>query len=368
MLRILHTEWSDGWGGQERRIVSEMEGMRRRGHHVLLVTRSHCRIRKEAEQRGIPVTTLDMRGKFDIRAIRALARLLKREAIQVVDTHSGIDSWVGALAAKLAGTPVLVRTRHLNIPLKRSWLNFVHYLPDALVTCGEAMRRQLVENCGFPAEELANIPTGIDFGRFKASKSRDNLRQELGLAPDIQVALMVGVIRGVKRHEVALRAFHAFSQSHPEAMLLLAGEGPMRPDMERLAAELGITDKVRFLGHREDVPDLMAAADLLLLTSRSEGVPQAVTQAMGMGLPVVATAVGGVPELVIHERTGLLVPPEDPTAVAQAMLRLAEDPELAARLGEAGRRHAQAEFSLDAMLDKTEHLFQALLAKKGVVQ
>lgn len=364
MLRILHTEWSDGWGGQERRVVSEMEGMLRRGHHVLLVTRPHCRIRNEAEQRGIPVVAMDMRGKFDFRAIRALARLLKQEAIQVVDTHSGIDSWVGALAAKLAGTPVLVRTRHLNIPLKRSWLNFVHYLPDALVTCGEAMRRQLVENCGFPAEGLANIPTGIDFSRFQPTKSREVMRRELGLAPDAWAVLMVGIIRGVKRHEVALRAFQAVAETRPNAMLFLAGEGPMRPDMERLAAELDISDKVHFLGHREDVPDLMAASDLLLLTSRSEGVPQAVTQALGMGLPVVATAVGGVPELVIHEKTGLLVPPENPQAVAEAMMRLMDDPQLTIRLEQEGRRHALSEFSLDAMLDKTERLFESLLAQK----
>lgn len=364
-LRILHTEWSDGWGGQERRIVSEMEGMMKRGHHVVLATRSTCRILEEAQRRNIPVLPMAMKGKFDLGAIRQLARYLKAERIQVVNTHSGIDSWVGALAAKLAGTPVLVRTRHLNIPLKRAWHNFVHFLPDSLVTCGETMSRHLEEGCGFPAEQLTSIPTGIDFSRFTPLHTRQETRQSLGIPEEDFLVLMVGVIRSVKRHEIALRAFGRFLERHPSAHLVLAGEGPMQERMEQLATELAIAERVHFLGHREDVPDLLGAADLVLLTSRSEGVPQAVTQALGLGVPVVATAVGGVPELVIHERTGLLVPPEDPQAAAEAMARLADDPALAARLGEEGRRHVMAEFSLDAMLDKTERLYHALLEKKG---
>ena len=139
----------------------------------------------------------------------------------------------------------------------------------------------------------------------------------------------------------------------------------MQERMKQLAADLAIADRMSFLGHREDVPDLLKTADLMLLTSSSEGVPQAITQALGLGVPVVATAVGGVPELVIHEHTGLLVPPEDPLAVAEAMARLADDLALATRLGEEGRRHVMAKFSLDAMLDKTEHLYRALLDKKG---
>jgi glycosyltransferase involved in cell wall biosynthesis len=360
-LRILHTEWSDGWGGQERRIISEMAGMARRGHHVVLATRPQCRIAAEAAKIGIPVLLLPMRNKADLASIIPLARYLSREGIQVVNTHSGVDSWIGAFAAKLARTPALVRTRHLNIPLKRNWVNFVHYMANRIVSCGQTMKSQLVEGCGFPPEQVISIPTGIDFARFTPARPRSQVRQELGIAEDEFAVLMVGVIRSVKRHEIALRAFQAFLEKHPAAQLLLAGDGPMRERMVELAAELGIAGKARFLGHREDVPDLMAAADLLLLTSRSEGVPQAVTQALGLGLPVVATAVGGVPELIIHERTGLLVPPEDPHAAAEAMLRVADDAQLAARLGGAGRRHALAEFSLDAMLDNTEALLNALV-------
>lgn len=258
-LRILHTEWSDGWGGQERRIASEMTGLARRGHHVVPAPRPRRKTAAKAAESGMPVLFLPMGGKPDLRSILPLARHLRREAIQVVNT-----------------------------------------------------------------------PTGIAFDRFSPSHSRENVRQALNVPAGAFLVLMVGVIRSVKRHEVALRAFRLFLGRHPAACLVLAGEGPMEEQTKQLSAELGLGERARFLGHREDVPDLMAAADVLLLTSRSEGVPQAVTQALGLGVPVVATAAGGVPERVIHERTGLLVPPENPEAVAAALSRIADDPAEAA--------------------------------------
>ncbi|PIV72222.1 MAG: hypothetical protein COW56_10360 [Rhodocyclales bacterium CG17_big_fil_post_rev_8_21_14_2_50_68_7] len=359
--RILHTEWSDGWGGQERRIVTEMEGMKARGHGVLLATRPQARIAEEARARGIGVETLPFAGKLHLSTIAGLVRLIRREGIGIVDTHSGIDSWCGGLAAGWAGA-ALVRTRHLNIPLRRNPFNFVHYLPDRVVACGEQMRRTLVEDCGFPARKVVSIPTGIAFGSFRAGTDRATLRARIGLAEGDWMVLMVGILRSVKRHELAFEALARLRDELPAMRLVLAGDGPCREALREHASTSGVADRVIFLGHREDVPDLLAASDALLLSSRSEGVPQAVTQALGCGLPVVATRVGGVPELVIHERTGLLAQPGDAAGIAEALLRLARDPVLALRLGTAGREHVQRHFSLDAMLDATERLFDEIAA------
>lgn len=357
---ILHTEWSDGWGGQERRIFTEMLGMRQRGHRLILAARPTCALARQAAAAGIPVEFVPFAGKFHWPSIAQLRRLIQREGVQVVNTHSGIDSWVGAFAARLAGVK-LVRTRHLNLPLHRTWYNFVHFMAHRIVTCGEAMRRTLIETHGFPPEQLVSIPTGIDFSTFVPKRERAAVRAELGIAPEAFMVLMAAVIRGVKRHEVAIRAFAQFRQARPDAKLVLAGDGPMRIDMERLCAELKVTDAVLFLGHRDDVPDLMQAADALVLTSDSEGVPQAVTQALGLGVPVVATAVGGVPELVIDGQTGLLAPKERPDCVAEGLARLAADPALAARLGAQARQHAQGHYSLTAMLDATEQVYAQAL-------
>ena len=359
---ILHTEWSDGWGGQERRILSEMTGMAERGHRLILATRAHAQLAGKSRAAGIEVVELPFAGKFDLSTILPLARLIRQESVDIVSTHSGIDSWVGAFAARLSGAR-LVRTRHLNLPLKRHWYNFVHFMAHRIVSCGEMMRRNLVDNCGFPAAQIVSIPTGIDFGRFVAAQPREAMRQALGLDAQDFVVLMVGVIRAVKRHEVALRAFAKFLESTPQAVLLLAGEGPMIGDMQALAQSLGIAGRVHFLGHRDDVPDLFAAADCALLTSRSEGVPQAVTQGLGCGLPTVATRVGGVPELIEDGQTGLLVESGDIDGVAAALARIAGDPALARRLGDAGREHVYRHFSREAMLDATEQLYEALFAK-----
>lgn len=345
--------------------MSDLTGMAGRGHEVFLAARPHGRIAREARSKGFPVLHLPMRHNLDWVSIARLARFLRRERIDVVNTHSGVDSWIGGIAARLARRPVLVRTRHLHLPLHRHWLNFVHYLPERIVSCGETMRELLVRECRFPEAQVVSIPTGVDFSRFAPARGREAVRRELALPEDAFVILMVGVIRAVKRHEVALRAVQSLARRIENARLVIAGDGPMSGDMQRLARELGIAGGVSFLGHRDDVADLMGAADCLLLTSRSEGVPQAVTQALGLGLPVVATAVGGVPELVGHESGGLLVPPEDPEAAAAAIERLARDPELARKLARRGREHVLARYSLEAMLERTEREYAALLEAKG---
>lgn len=360
-MRILHTEWSDGFGGQERRILAEMKGMRARGHDIWLATREGAQLRVAAETAGIPTLILPLRGAADLASAARLARELRRLRIDVVNTHSGVDSWVGGIAARWARSPVLLRTRHLNNPLRRGWTNFVHYLPDRIVACGEAVRARLVEECGFPAAQVVSIPTGIDFAGFRPTRDRATVRAGLGLGEDDELLLMVGVLRGVKRHLLALDALQRLADARPRLQLILAGDGPMRDELGARADALGLAGRVHFIGHRDDVPDLLGAADALLLSSRSEGVPQAVTQALGLGLPVVATRVGGVPELIRDEDTGLLVPPEDAEAMAAALERVFADPDWARSLGERGRAHVHAHFSLDAMLDATERLCDDLL-------
>lgn len=360
-MRILHTEWSDGFGGQERRILAEMTGMQARGHEVWLATRDQTQLRVAAEAAGIPTLILPLRGAADLASSASLARQLRKHRIDVVNTHSGVDSWVGGIAARWAGTPVLLRTRHLNNPLRRGWTNFVHYLPNRIIACGDAVRVRLIDECGFPASQIVSIPTGIDFTHFRPQRSRSEVRAEFGLADEDEVLLMVGVLRGVKRHLLALEAFAQLVRTRSRLRLVLAGDGPMWGEITAYAATLGIDRQLLLLGHRDDIPDLMTASDALLLSSRSEGVPQAVTQALGLGLPVVATAVGGVPELIHHEETGLLVPAEDADAMATALDRLLEDPLWARTLGQHGQAHVHAHFSLNAMLDATEHLCDDLL-------
>jgi glycosyltransferase involved in cell wall biosynthesis len=196
-----------------------------------------------------------------------------------------------------------------------------------------------------------------------ASRSRAEVRAALGLRETEVVAVHVARVVPLKAHDVILRATAVLAEQRTPIVVLFVGDGPARTDMEGLAAKLGLAGRVRFLGHRDDVPDLLGAADLFLLPSRAEGLPVAVLEAMAKSLPVVATPVGGVPEVCAHEREALFVPVDNPTMLADAMAELVRDPLLRARLGAAGRVRAMAEFSFEGMVARYEDLYRRVLAR-----
>lgn len=357
---VIHTEWSDGFGGQERRILSEMAGMQARGHRQLLVTRPHARIAEAARALDIPTVTAPFSSRIDLRTIALIAHYVRTEKYQFINTHSGIDAWVGSFAARWSGAR-LVRTRHLDLPLKRSWHNFIHDWNDAIIACGSGMRQRLVEGCGFPPDKVFSIPTGINFEALKPDRSISEIRQSLHVAEHEFLILMLGILRDGKRHDIALQAFAALVAEGRPVRLVIAGDGPVRQRVEKFAADLGVSSHIQFLGDRTDVANLFSCADCALLTSESEGVPQAVTQGMGLGVATIATRVGGVPELISDEQSGLLIPAHDVAAAAGALRILMDDPDLRQRLGRAGQQHVLKHFSLPGMLDATEALYERLL-------
>jgi|Deesub1362A_J573_1020465.scaffolds.fasta_scaffold00173_30 glycosyltransferase involved in cell wall biosynthesis len=363
-MRILHTEWSDDMGGQEKRVLAEMVGLRRRGHYVAIACRGHAKIRAEAEGLGIKTHILPFRRPYDIESIFRLIRLIQRERFEIVNTHSGVDSWVGGLSARLARAPVLVRTRHLNIPLRRNPLNFIHYLPDMYITCGDDMRMRLIKDCGFPEDRVISIPTGVDREFFEVR--RDKRRAvRYGLSKDSPVIVNVGILRSVKGHEVTFRAVRTVIERVPDARFLIVGDGPARERLERMVDDLDIRKYVIFTGFVRDITEIYSLSDIAILSSWSEGLPQSLTQAMAAGVPVVATAVGGVPEVVIHEQTGLLVEAGDSQGLARGVIKLLEDPGLCRRLAEKAKQHVMDRYTMDHMIESIEALYIELLKRKG---
>src|SRR5208283_5419392 len=200
-MRILHTEWSDALGGQEKRILAECSGLIERGHYAAIACREVARIREEAQKKSIDVITFPFKSTSDVETIAGLVRHIKGNAYDIVNTHSGKDSWVGGIAAKLARVPVLVRTRHLDIPLRRNIFNFIHYLPDIYISCGENMRNTLVAGCGFPSDKVVNISTGVS-DNFFTVKRNPMLKKKFGFEEDAFVIANVGIFRRVKAHQV----------------------------------------------------------------------------------------------------------------------------------------------------------------------
>lgn len=362
-MRILHTEWSDDLGGQEKRVLSEAAGLSERKHYVAIMCREHAKIKAEAVKQGIDVYTLPLRKPYDIASMIKLSAFLKAHRFDIVNTHSGVDAWIGGIASKIAGVPVLVRTRHLNIPLKRSLWNFIHYLPDMYITCGEDMRETLINQCGFPADTVISIPTGVQ-PEFFGIRRNPEAKCTYGLDRNAIVIANVGILRSVKGHEITLKAVRTVVGAFPDAKFLIVGDGPRRKALESLVSDLNISSHILFTGFIKNIPEIYAFTDVAVLSSWSEGLPQSVLQAMAAGVPVVVTNVGGVPEVVIHEKTGILVDPGDHEALAQGIIKILKNPLLSTRLAENAKSLVMKEHSVTHMLDKIESLYKDMLKRK----
>jgi glycosyltransferase involved in cell wall biosynthesis len=356
-LQIVHTESSLGWGGQEIRILSESQGLLRRGHDVKLLCAPQSRIRAEAANWGVPVVPLPIERKLPV-GLGALHQWFAANQSDIVNTHSSTDSWLAALALLAHGRPVrIVRTRHISAPVPRGPLSRWLYMRAAarVVTTGEALKRELVERNGFRATRIESVPTGIDAGRFRPGE-RAASRAKFGLPQDKTLVGIVATLRSWKGHALLL---DAMTQLPAHIELVIVGDGPQREALERKIAQLDLRGRVRMQGQQADVLPWLRALDIFALPSyANEGVPQALIQAMLVELPCVTTAIGGIPELADHERTALVVPARDAGALAAAIERLAGNEGLRRELGETARKHCVEGYSYERMLDRMENIFR----------
>ena len=361
MLTVLHSESSTGWGGQENRTLNEARQMARLGVRVLLLTRPGAELGKRAAAEGFPVHEAAMRSNADLATIVGVARLIQREQVDIVNTHSGRDSFLVGAAGRLAPRrPRIVRTRHLALPITTT----IGYslLPHHVVTVSRHVRAMLVER-GVPDARISAIPTGVDLSRFDGAAGAA-LREELGIAAGRPVIGTVAILRKKKGHAFLLEAIPQVLAEFPAALFLFAGDGPQRANIERRVGELGLGDNVRLLGLRRDLPNVLAGIDLFVLPTLQEALGTSFIEAMAMGRPVVGSAVDGVPEVVRHGVNGLLVPPAEPAALAAAIIDLLRDPQRCAALGEAGRRIARDEYSVEVMGEAMLALYRRLMTAR----
>jgi glycosyltransferase involved in cell wall biosynthesis len=312
----------------------------------------------------------------DLLAVFRLARIFRDKGADLVHTHSSKAGIAGRLAARLAGVPAVVHTvhgwsfndtqpawrRNLYILLERLAARYT----DMLVTVSGNDRKAGIARRIGDEDSYRVIRSGIDIGSFRTpDRPAETVRRELGYGPD---DILVGMIGNLKPQKGPLDFVRAAAEAHRRdrrIKFLLAGDGPLRAEAEALAKELEAADAIRLLGWRNDVVDLLHAVDIFLLTSLFEGLPRAVLQAMASGTPVIATAVDGTPEVVEHRLTGLLVPPGEPKAAAEAVLRMAGDESLRHRLVEAARKRLGSEFEIHGMVRNLDDLYLSLLEGDG---
>jgi glycosyltransferase involved in cell wall biosynthesis len=315
---------------------------------------------------GCPVVAFGRRQGLDLGLPRRMSRVIAARRLDVLHAHQYTPFFYGAIAGRLSGiSPRVIFTEHGRhypdvVSLRRRLINrfLLDRLADDVNAVCEFSARSLADKDGFRASRIEIIPNGIDFLRYAPTADSRALRMRLGLSPARRYIACVARFHPVKDHRTLLKAFSIVAGARADVDLLLVGDGPLRPQLELQTQELGIIDRVQFMGIRQDIPDILRAVDVFTLTSVSEAASITLLEAMAAERPVVVTGVGGNPELVRHGQEGLLAPRADAGAIASAFVRILDDPALALALGTAGAARVRAHFLLDQTIERYYQLYR----------
>src|SRR5574341_178885 len=365
-MKIIVSESTNAMGGQELAVLLHVARLQRRGHEIRLVLEPGSPICERAVRLGLAVDAVPMAKRHYPSAILTLRRILRKERPDILHMNSSRDSWIGTLAARsVARRPALVRTRHISTPLNRNFatrLLYRHLFDMVIVTGGERTRRGLIERDGLSAERVAAFPIGVDLDEFRPRAPDPDLRAELGLPPGHRLVGLISYLRAYKGHEYFIEAAVLLRTKAKDVTFLVVGEGPEEAALRDRIAARGITESVRMLGFRKDLLNVFRSLDLFVMPSvEADTIPQVLMQALAMGLPVISTNVGSIPDVIQEGVTGFVVPPRDAAALALRIESLLEDEGLRQTLGRNGRTLVRESYSLDAMVDQLEAVYRRAL-------
>ena len=374
-MKILQVAYRSKISGGEKVLFDLATSMKERGHEVSVVCPDPGQLPDELRKAGIRSKIIPFHKTYDLKAARRIARFIKSNKFDVLHSHSMLTNIISRVAGKLANVPVSVSTEHLTMELARGGRsgetierlkaryyrildNYTSQFNQQVIAVSNAVRDDLIEQ-GIPAERITVIQNGINIPDIDPDAG-ERIRRELGVKPEDTVIGAVGRLSPQKDYPTLLRAFKEVKRSCPRAILLIAGDGYLRENLEKLTDELGIRERVKFLGYRSNILEVVSSFDIYVLSSLWEGLPLAVLEAMAMGKPVVATNVPGTEEAVNEEETGFLVPLKDDHSLSQRIIELVRNKEKAQVMGEAGRRRWHDCFSLNRVIDEHEVLYQNL--------
>jgi glycosyltransferase involved in cell wall biosynthesis len=336
--------------------------MRTRGHRVWIAAQPSSVIWRKALEAGLPVIPFSEKGLRFPQSILRLARFFRSEWIDVVNTHSSKDGWIGGIAARLAGVRCLVRSRHIEVDYPSRWRSRVAFghLPDRVMTTSSRISARLVDELGLDPARVQCVSTGIDLEKFSPGNG-EAVRTECGWGPEVPVVGMISVIRSWKGHRYFLEAARRVVETEPTARFLIAGSGPGEAALPEAVRQAGLEGRVALLGHREDVPELLRALDVVVLPSTAhEGIPQILLQAQAVGRAAVGTRIGGIPEVIHDGVNGLLVAPADAVDLAEAVKRLLADQALRETMA-ARAMEGRERWGLERMCAEVEAVYRAVL-------
>jgi glycosyltransferase involved in cell wall biosynthesis len=356
--RIAHSEFSTGWGGQERRIMAELAGFQRRGHQVWLLAPAQSEIYQRAQAAGIPAVHFQAGKFYFVFEIFRLARWLRKNQIQVLNTHSSRDGWLLGIAGRLARVPFLVRTRHFDVPIANRWLSrFVfRRLADHILTTSPKVTEHFKKCFQLPGECVTTLATGVDTKQFSPEGAAAELVPAAQKA-SLPLVGIISIIRQAKGHATLLEAARILKDENFTAHYVIVGEGPSRAPVENKIRELRLEDCVTFTGQRDDIPAVLRALKILVIPSLHEGIPQVGLQALATKTPVIGSDAGGIPEIIRHGETGRIFPAGDAKALADAIQETLRETAATKKMADAGCKMVEEKYSLEKMLDDLEMIY-----------
>lgn len=294
-----------------------------------------------------------------------LARLLRKEQIQILHLHNSTAFFYGVMAGKLAGVPVIIYTEHArdifpNLKVRIADKLF-SFFTNRIIVVADYLKRDLINNEKFDENKISVIYNGIDVLECNVKSDQTKIRGGLNLDRDVPVIGIVARLDPIKNHKCLIKAMKEVADKLPETVLLIIGDGPISSELKSLVNDLKLAKNVQFLGMRSDIPELMSIINVFVLCSKSEGLSVTILEAMAAGKPIVATRVGGTPELIEHGIHGLLVEPDNQEALSDALIELLTDTSKAIKMGEAAKKKSLENFTLDIMLRKYEKIYEHYL-------
>jgi glycosyltransferase involved in cell wall biosynthesis len=360
-------------GGAERKLLDLVRSLDRNKYRIVICSVGQGGpLQKEFEKLGLKVVVLPKKFAFDFSLIFKVARLMRKERIEIVQTTLLYADLIGALAAKLAGVPIVIswetvshgtndslRTKSRHKLGYRFAMKFV----DRIVAVSDETRMSIIDKRKVFPEKVMTIHYGVDLNKYKQSNGFVD-RKKLGIPEDAPIVGVVARLEEIKGHHYFIRAASEIINKFPKVNCVLVGDGSLRESLEKEVKKLGLESNFHFLGFRNDIQNLLNVFDIFVLPSISEGLPNVILEAMACKKPVVATSVGGIPEAVVHGITGFLVPVKNPASMAQAVVRLLENKKFLIEMGQKGRQRVEEEYSLDKEISEFENLYDTTFKQK----
>ncbi len=358
LLNILHTECGLNWGGQEYRTLIEVQWLNANGHRAWVACDPRSEIFRRGHKLGVEILRVSMRNNADLVGLRAMWRFIRQKKIQVIHTHGPKDSWM-CFPLHCAGHPV-VRSRHVTVAIKPGFCHSFIYNHGCrrVIATADIIRDTLIRVNRLDPARVDVVGEGVDLREYTPLLDGKAFREEFGIAADAPLIGNIAMMRGDKGHHFFLDGALEVLKTHPHARFVMVGEGIGGKRVERELREriekAGEQKRIIMTGYRWDIPKVMAALDMVVVASiEVEAQSRIVPQSFGSGKAVIATRVGGIPELLTDGQNGMLVPPGEGSAIAGAVRRLIDDPSLRAKLAAAGHVTAKERLSLDRMMEST---------------